>query len=133
MRYPLDELIDKRSIIQLKIERIEDEEDKERLKEEFVDYTQAVEEYIKEEVCSSKQVETWHKLLYEVNGVTWDLEVNIRKGQIGDMKLEEVGKTTIAIRENNGKRVRIKSEIVRKTGIGFVDVRVNHASAKLNP
>lgn len=128
MRYPLDELLDKRSIIQLKIERIEDPSEKERLKKEFKDYTEAIEEYTKEGICTEEQVKKWHKRLYETNGKTWDMEAKIRKGQIGDISLEEVGKVSIAIRENNGIRVRIKSDIVEKTGIGYKDIRINYAS-----
>jgi len=52
MLYPLDELLDKRAITQLKVERIEDEEDRERLKKEFVEYSYAIEEYIEKEICS---------------------------------------------------------------------------------
>jgi len=128
MKYPLDELLDKRSIIQLKIERIEDNSDKERLKKEFEDYTKAIEEYVKGGVCSFEQVEEWYKELYEANGTTWDLETNIRKGQIGEMSLDEIGKTAIKIRESNGVRVRIKSNIVETVGIGYKDIKINHAS-----
>jgi len=128
MRYPLDELLDKRSIIQLKIERIDDYEDRKRLLKEFSDYTLAISEYVYERICTIEQVNDWHAKLYEANGNVWDLEVNIRKGQIGDMNLEEVGKTAIKIREANGARVRIKSDIVKKVGIGYEDIKINHAS-----
>lgn len=126
MRYPLDELIDKRSIVQLKIERIK--EDSTRLKKEYVDYSRAIEEYISEGICTKEQVEDWSKRLYEANGKTWDLEAKIRAGQLGNINLEEVGRTAIKIRESNGVRVRIKSEIVEKTGIGYRDIKINHAS-----
>ncbi|KKK54826.1 hypothetical protein LCGC14_3080800, partial [marine sediment metagenome] len=43
MRYPLDELLDKRSIILLKIERIPNKRDK--LQKEYEDYTGAILEY----------------------------------------------------------------------------------------
>ncbi|MBU0466340.1 MAG: hypothetical protein KJ718_01425 [Nanoarchaeota archaeon] len=128
MEYPLDELLDKRSIIQLKIERIDDEGDKERLKKEYEDYVNAINEFISKGICTAEQVDEWHKQLFGANGKTWDLETNIRKGQLGDMSLEEVGKTAIAIRESNGARVRIKSAIVRKVGIGYEDIKINHAS-----
>jgi len=128
MRYPLDELLDRRSIIQLKIERIEENDDRKRLMREFSDYTFAIAEYINNKVCTKEQVEDWHKKLYEANGVIWDLETNIRRGQIGDMSLEEVGKTAIKIREANGKRIQIKSQIVKEIGMGYVDIKINHAS-----
>lgn len=128
MRYPLDELLDKRSIIQLKIERIDDDEDRKRLLKEFSDYTFAISEYMHDGICTIEQVNEWHAKLYEANGKVWDLETNIRKGQIGNMSLEDVGKTAIKIREANGVRVRIKSEIVREVGIGYEDIKINHAS-----
>jgi len=128
MRYPLDELLDKRSIIQLKIERIDNNKEKDRLKREFKDYTEAIIEYINEGICNIQQVKKWHQELYEANGKTWDLEARIRKGQIGDLSLEEIGKTAIAIRESNGIRVGIKSKIVEAIGIGYKDIKINHAS-----
>lgn len=127
MRYPLDELLDKKSIVQLKIERIGGNE-KKRLEGEFKDYTSAIEEYISLNVCTKKQIEKWYTRLYEANKVTWDLESRIRSGQIGEMSLEEVGRTAIKIRESNGNRVRIKGEIVEKTGVGYKDIKINHAS-----
>lgn len=129
MRYPLDELIDKRSIVQLKIERIQDDSDKARLKKEYSDYNQAIQEYISEGVCTEEQVKEWHNQLYKANGITWDFESKIRMGQIGDLSLDEVGRTAIKIRESNGVRVRIKSSIVEKIGMGYKDIKINHASA----
>ncbi|MEK6820527.1 MAG: hypothetical protein AABX71_02335 [Nanoarchaeota archaeon] len=128
MRYPLDELLDKRSIIQLKIERVEGGGERPRLIGEFGDYTFAIAEYMHEGVCTQEQVNEWHRRLYEANGRTWDLETKIRLGQIGDLSLEEVGRTAVEIRESNGVRVSIKSEIVEKTGIGYKDIKINHAS-----
>ena len=128
MRYPLDELLDKRSIIRLKIERIDDESDKERLKKEFADYTKAIEEYIEEGFCTKGQIDEWYKELYDANSRTWDLETNIRKGQTKDIGLDEIGKTAIEIRESNGVRVRVKSKIVETVGIGYKDIKINHAS-----
>lgn len=131
MRYPLDELLDKRSIIQLKIERIPDLETKHRLVKEVMDYSLAIGEYVGEKVCSEMEVYKWHEQLYQINGKIWDLEAAIRQGKEGELGLEEVGKRAIAIREDNGKRIRIKSDIVEKTGLGYKDIKVNHASSKI--
>lgn len=130
MRYPLDELLDKKSIIQLKIERVGNDEERKKLIKEFGDYTFGIAEYINEGICTREQVEEWYNMLYEANEKIWNLEVNIRKGQIEEMSLEEVGRTAVQIREANGIRVRIKSEIVRKIGIGYEDIKINHASEK---
>jgi len=131
MRYPLDELLDKKSIIQLKIERIDNESDRERLKKEIEDYTGAIEKYVEDGVCSAEDVDRWFKELYGANGIVWDLETNIRKGQIGEMSLDEIGRTAIEIRESNGVRVRIKSKIVGAVGIGYRDIKINHASMEI--
>ncbi len=128
MRYPLDELIDKRSIIQLKIERINCDEDRARLKKEYQDYTAAMEEYISEGVCRSEDAENWHKQLYEANGKIWDLESVIRQGKDGEISLEETGRRAIEIRKSNAVRVGIKSSIVEKIGRGYKDIKINHAS-----
>lgn len=132
MRYPLDELLDKRSITQLKIERINDNDEKKRLKKEFLDYTLAIQDYVKENICSDEQIEQWHNELYNANGKTWDLESNIRKGQLGNLEdisvLAEIGRTAIKIRESNGIRVGIKGKIVEICGIGYKDIKINHAS-----
>ncbi len=128
MRYPLDELLDKRSIIQLKVERIPDLDTKHRLSREIMDYSQEIGVYIGQQICSEEQTLKWHNDLYEINGKIWDLESDIRKGQLENLSLEDVGKRAISIRELNGKRVGIKSDIVRAIGIGYLDVKVNHAS-----
>ena len=128
MRYPLDELIDKRSIIQLKIERIPDEFEKERLKQEFEELTKAIEEYCSEDACSKEDLQEWHDELYAINGRIWDLEAAIRQGKEGELGLEEVGKRAIQIRNTNGERIKVKSEIIEKTGIGYKDIKINHAS-----
>lgn len=126
MRYPLDELIDKRSIIQLKIERIPDR--KTELSGEYEDYTGAILEYEKENIASPMEVVEWHEKLYKVNGQIWDLEADIRAGKEGELGLEEVGKRALAIRNLNSERILVKRNIVIRTGIGYKDVKDNHAS-----
>lgn len=128
MRYPLDELLDKRSIIQLKIERIPDLDTKHRLAREIMDYSQEIGVYIGQGFCNDELVNGWHNRLYDVNGKMWDLEAAIRQGRDGELGLEEVGRRAIEIRKLNGQRVKIKSEIVDKIGLGYKDVKVNHAS-----
>ena len=130
MRYPLDELLDRRSIIQLKIERIADEE-KQRLKQQYKDYTRAIEEYVEEGTCTREQVEEWHNRLYGINSQIWDLEADMRQGKEGKLSLEEIGKRASQIRDRNRIRVGIKNEIVETCGLGYKDVKINHVSANL--
>lgn len=129
MRYPLDELLDKSSIIQLKFERIDDLEDRSRWMNEIRDYSIAIGEYIGGGACAYKQIKDWFNKLYEINGKIWDLEADIRKGKEGELGLEEVGRRAIAIRNNNGGRIRIKGEIIETIGVGYKDIKINHASS----
>jgi len=70
----------------------------------------------------------WLNELYIVNAKIWDLESDIRKGKEGELGLEEVGRRAILIRNLNRERVALKNKIIEETGIGFKDVKMNHAS-----
>ncbi|MAG26917.1 hypothetical protein CMI47_15365 [Candidatus Pacearchaeota archaeon] len=118
---PLPEILDRMSIVKLKIERIGEP----HLKEEYAEYEKALESF------KSKGIEIkqeWLDDLHKFNGEIWDLESDIRKGREGLLGLEEVGRRAIKIREANKKRVAIKNEIVEATGLGFKDVKMNHAA-----
>ncbi len=130
MRYPLDELLDKRSIIQLKIERGNEKVDKDRLREEYRDYNRAVQEFVADGFCTKEQVENWHSEIYAANSKIWNLEDDIRKGKTGHLGLEEIGRTALLIRESNGIRIGIKAKIVNTTGIGYREIKINHASCE---
>jgi len=56
------------------------------------------------------------------------LESDIRGGKENLLGLEEVGRRAIMIRDLNKKRVALRNKIIEETGIGFKDVKVNHAS-----
>lgn len=122
MEMPLPEILDRMSIVKLKIERIGEP----HLKKEFTEYEKAVKEFEKKGVTIEP---FWLKELCDLNGKIWDLEADIRKGKEGELGLEEVGRRAIVIRELNKKRISVKNEIVEKTGLGFRDVKMNHASA----
>jgi len=124
MEYPLPEILDRRSIILLKIERIPAEA--ESFKKELAEYDRALMDYN----IPVEKLNDWAARLYEVNGMIWDLESKIRAGQLRNISLDQVGATAIKIRETNGLRIQIKSEIVAETGHGFQDTKINHASVK---
>lgn len=128
MRYPLDELLDKTSIIRLKFERLNPFKDPQKWADELKKYALAIEEYIDEGICTLEQIENWSKRLYEINGKIWDLEADIRKGKDEELGMEEIGRRAIKIRENNRIRIMIKNEIVEKIGQGFKDIKKDHIS-----
>jgi len=121
MEMPLSEILDRLSILKLKIERINEP----HLHKELGIFNEAIDDFKKKGV---KINDSWLKDLYEINGKIWDLESDIRKGKEGELGLEEVGRRAILIRDLNKQRVSIKNSIVEQTGIGFKDVKVNHAS-----
>ncbi len=126
MKYPIDELLDKRSIILLKIKRIPNK--KKDLKKEYEDYTEAILEYEDEKITTSEEVDIWHNELYKINGQIWDLEADIRSGKEGELGLEETGKRALEIRDLNRERILVKRDIVVRTEVGYLPLKENHAS-----
>jgi len=118
---PLPEILDRMSILKLKIERIGEP----HLKLEMAEYEKALKDFEKTGV---KINPAWIANLYEINGKIWDLESDIRRGREKELGLEEVGRRAIMIRELNKKRISVKNQVVEETGIGFRDVKMNHGS-----
>ena len=122
MEMPLPEILDRMSILKLKIERIGEP----HLRDEMEAYEEALEEFKLKGVDVD---EKWISELYDINGKIWDLESDIRRRKEKELGLEEVGRRAITIRELNKKRVAVKNQVVGETGIGFRDVKMNHASS----
>ncbi|MDP3645510.1 MAG: hypothetical protein Q8R25_00275 [bacterium] len=119
MEMPLNEVIDRYSILLLKKERLPANE---ALAKECARFETNLarcpdKKYMNDTVASLK----------EVNGKIWDLESDIRKGKEGELGLEEVGRRAIAIRDLNAERIRLKNIIARKEG-EFGDIKIDHAS-----
>jgi hypothetical protein len=121
MEMPLGELLDRLVIVRLKMEHIKTEDKK----EEYEYYQNAIEDYRNKGIEIKQK---WIEMLYQANGKIWELEADIRKGKEGTLGLEEVGRRAIKIREMNKIRISIKNEIVEATGLGFKDIKMNHAS-----
>ena len=121
MEMPLAEVLDRLSILRLKIERINEW----HLKKEQDAFNLAIQEFKNKGI---KIKEEWLEELYKINSKIWYLEADIRKGKENDLGLEEVGRRAIEIRNLNRERVAMKNKIIEETGIGFKDVKINHAS-----
>jgi len=111
----LGEIADRYSIIKLKSERTDVD-----CKEEF--------DTLKNEL-NGDEIYSYVDQLYEVNGRIWDLESDIRKGKEGELGLEEVGRRAIMIRDFNKERINIKNTINTIYKTGFIEKKINHASA----
>ena len=122
MEYPISDMIDRLSIIKLKMERTTVDHS-----QEYKIFRDDLLKQIDEETLDS-----YLEPLYEVNGYIWDLEAQLRMGREEQLGLEEVGRRALKIRDFNAERVALKNEIVKLTGTGFVEKKINHASEERN-
>ena len=131
MEIPLPELIDKLSIVKLKIERIGEP----HLKKEFESYEKAIKEFSKKGIIIDSK---WVEELHEINGKIWDLEFEVRKVINCENYLEaaekqlgwiELGKRALLVEALMKRRVAVKNKITELSGSGFKDIKINHCGS----
>lgn len=127
MEMPLAEIIDRHSILRLKLERLvsRQKELEPIIRQEFETYEMALREFKSKGVVVKRE---WLEKLYKINGRTWDLEADIRQGKEGELGLEEVGRRALKIRDINRERIEMKNLITKESNLGFLEIKVNHAS-----
>ena len=108
------EIIDKLTIIQIKLERIKDKVKLINLKKEYDELIS-----ISSSIISS--ADSLYKALYEVNCELWDIEDRIRDLERGKDFGEEFISTARAVYFRNDKRSEIKREINIKTSSGLIE------------
>jgi hypothetical protein len=118
MQYPLPEILDRLSIVILKIERLKDD----RVMKEYNDLVNALKEFD----CNINH--TWLNELIDINSQIWDLEADLRCGRENELGLEECGRRALAIRDKNKIRISIKNKIQQKTNEGYLEIKGNHRS-----
>ena len=127
IRPSLAELIDRYTILKLKIERISGLSadqilyEKSSLEKELAFYSQVIDEFRKRGV---KVEDEWITKLYNFNASIWDMESDIRRGKEESLGLEEVGRRAIKIREYSRKRDALKNEISEKSKTGFKEIKI---------
>ena len=113
------ELLDKISILEIKIEKIKNKNDKEEIKKEY----EILKNIENSTVELTSKVKDLFKLLKEVNTNLWDVEDKLRICE----KNKDFGKNFIQLaREvyfNNDKRSKIKSEINELLGSNIKEVK----------
>lgn len=108
------EIIDKLTIIQIKLERIKDEVKIKNLRREFDVLSHA------SSVIMSTN-DPLYKSLYEVNSELWDIEDRIRDLERKKDFGEEFISTARAVYFKNDKRSEIKRQINVKTSSGLIE------------
>jgi len=108
------EIIDKLTIIQIKLERIKDKAKLENLKKEYselISVTSAI-------ISTSDPL---YKSLYEVNSELWDIEDRIRDLE----RKKDFGEDFISVARSvyykNDRRAELKREINIKTSSGLIE------------
>jgi len=108
------EIIDKLTIIQIKLERIKDESKLANLQKEYKLLLEAAAEIIN----TSDQL---YKSLYEVNCELWDIEDHIRDLERRKDFGEDFVATARSVYVKNDLRSEIKREINIKTSSGLIE------------
>ena len=108
------EVIDKLTILQIKLERIKDEDKQINLRKEFNELSS-----ITKTVISSSDV--LYKSLYEVNCELWDIEDHIRDLERRKDFGDDFIATARAVYVKNDKRSEIKREINIRTSSGLIE------------
>lgn len=128
MEIPLPEIIDRISILKLKIERVGEP----HLHKEFEEFEKAMKEFEKKGI---KIKEAWINKLYEINKGIWDLEWDVRKvvnsespWKEAEEKLgfKELGRRAEEVEKLMKKRIEVKNKIAEETKSGFVEKKTNH-------
>jgi hypothetical protein len=108
------EIIDKLTIIQIKLERITDEAKIINLRKEYNELKNASSSLIKTD-------DPLYKALYDVNCVLWDIEDHIRDLERRKDFGEDFIRTARSVYLNNDKRSEVKREINIKTASGLTE------------
>ena len=125
MKMPISEIIDRYTITKLKTERTDED-----VSDELNSYRGEIDKY-------QIDVEKYIDRMYEINSTLWTYETEMRRlmdsrngtGPIVDaneLPLEKIGKLALLVRDLNGTRNGLKSEIVEKFSEGFKDIKINY-------
>jgi len=117
MEYPLPEIIDRITILRLKIEH----SDNPVFKEQLNAFHNALIEFKLRGINIKLE---WINKLYKINKSQWKIESLFKEAKEKNY-LEEMGKLYIKICLSNKERTKVKNEISEITGQGFKDIKVN--------
>jgi len=113
------ELLDKISILEIKLDKINDENSKKEIKKEYV----ALKEVKDLNIVMTEKIQLLFKNIKEVNLTLWNIEDKIRICE----KNKDFGKTFIEFARNvylnNDKRAKIKSEINELLGSNIKEIK----------
>jgi hypothetical protein len=118
MEILLSEIIDRMTILKLKIEH----SDNSSFREELTLLENAIKEFERRGI---KINPSWFEELYEINKGQWNLESSLKRINETEINFKESGKLYIEIQISNKKRVAVKNKIAEETLSGFKDIKGN--------
>ena len=118
---PLPEVVDRYTICQLTLERLDHTQiDVDSMKDQLEYYKKGID-------FTNTQLIKLSQDLYNINGRIWDTEGSIRAGLDDELGYDEIGKRAVQVRDLNRVRMSIKNDITELTGEGFKDCKMNYA------
>jgi predicted nuclease with TOPRIM domain len=108
------EIIDKLTIIQIKLERIKDESKLRNLKKEYEELKSATADIL-------NMKDPLYQALYDINCELWDIEDHIRDLERRKDFGEDFVNTARSVYFKNDKRSEVKRAINIKTSSGFIE------------
>jgi hypothetical protein len=108
------EIIDKLTILQIKLERIEDKNKLKNIRNEY-------DELLKAAFSIMKTSDPLYKALYKVNCELWDIEDHIRDLERRKDFGEDFLATARSVYINNDKRAELKRKINIRTSSGVIE------------
>lgn len=122
MEIPPADMIDRMTIVKLKIERIGNPV----LEKELKACENALNEFKNQGIIIK---EGWIDELYKINGKEWDLLDEMNKERQGDCDFAKIGRIYLETEKVNKQRAEMKNKIVEETRLGFKEIKKNHPSA----
>jgi len=115
------DILDRMSIVKLKIERIGVPE----LQAEMDALQKAVDEFKKRGI---EIKDSWLEELYKINSEEWDLLNKMNEEKKSGRDYEKIGRLYIETEGVNKRRAEAKNKIIEETGEGFKEIKKNHPS-----
>lgn len=122
LKVPLLDAIDKFTIIELKHERAENDENKQSIANETAFWKSVLAAYRKDNVPVKDE---WISTMKEVNGRLWDVEEAIRNAKKNKLSNEDVGKLAVQLRDLNDERVKKRAKMVVELDNDFFETGEN--------
>lgn len=113
------ELLDKMSILEIKLEKIKNEESRKKIDQEY----QMLKELQKSKIEMTNEIETLFKNIKKVNSNLWNIEDKIKICEKNKDFSQDFIELARSVYFNNDKRSKIKSEMNKISGSNIKEIK----------